>query len=66
LGGGGGGGARNSVGGTNPGGAGGKGVIILRTPDTVALATSFSGTITNPTGFYVYTFNDSGTIKWGL
>jgi hypothetical protein len=61
----GGGGTGNAA--NTAGGAGGKGVVIIRTPDTVALASTWTGaTISNPTGFYVYTFNDSGAIKWGV
>jgi hypothetical protein len=47
------------------GAAGGKGVVIIRTLDTVAIALTTGATLTNPTGYFVYTFNDSGTIKWG-
>jgi hypothetical protein len=58
-------GGQSASGSTN-GGSGGKGIVILRTPDTDALANSVTGaSITFPTGFIVYTFNDSGTIKWG-
>jgi hypothetical protein len=39
--------------------------VILRTPDTVALGLPSGATITQSGGFYIYTFNDSGTIKWG-
>jgi hypothetical protein len=47
------------------GGAGGKGVIILRTPNTNKQATTLTvGTVTNTGGYYIYTFNDSGTIAW--
>ena len=61
--GGGGGGINNA---NNAGSAGGKGVVILRTPDTDSLANSVTGgSITFATGFIIYTFNDSGTIKWG-
>jgi len=60
--GGGGGGSRNTS--ATAGAAGGKGVVILRTPSTSVLATATGANISNPTGYYVYTFNDSGTIKW--
>jgi hypothetical protein len=50
--------------GVNDGGSGGKGVVILRTLDTVATASVTVGTTTYSTGIIVYTFNDSGTIVW--
>jgi hypothetical protein len=64
--GGGGGGAGNNGVFTGAGGAGGKGVVIIRTPNTVAFPTTLTGaSVSSPAGFYVFTFNDSGTIKWG-
>jgi hypothetical protein len=39
--------------------------VILRTPDTFNLALVSGGTTTQTGGYYIYTFNDSGTIKWG-
>ena len=62
LGGGGGGGGENS----SSGAAGGKGVVILRVASNVAVATVTNASISSITGYLVYTFNDSGTIKWGL
>jgi hypothetical protein len=45
---------------------GGSGVVILRYPDTFPLATSTTGspTVTNPTGYRVYTFTASGSITF--
>jgi hypothetical protein len=41
--------------------------VILRTPDTNAFPTTVTGaTVSFATGFFVFTFNDSGTIKWGV
>jgi hypothetical protein len=60
TGGGGGGGGEGQL-----GGDGGKGVVILRTPDTSKLASTVTGaTVSVVSGFYLYTFNDSGTIAW--
>jgi hypothetical protein len=59
--GGGGGGGGNS----GNGGAGGKGLVVLRTSDTTSNATVVNATVTQSGGYYIYTFNDSGTIKWG-
>jgi hypothetical protein len=61
-----GGGGGGSQAATATGSQGGKGVVIFRTPDTDAVALALGAVITNPTGFYVYTFNDSGTIRWGV
>jgi hypothetical protein len=37
----------------------------LRTPNTNKQATTLTvGTVTNTGGYYIYTFNDSGTIAW--
>ena len=51
---------------TAGGGAGGSGVVILRYPDTFPLAASTTGspTVTNPTGYRVYTFTASGSITF--
>jgi hypothetical protein len=65
LGGGGGGGARDDAGGTNAGGAGGKGIVIIRTLDSKLPAIAIGASTTQSGGYYIYTFNDSGTIKWG-
>ena len=63
--GGGGSGASNAGLGSNAGGAGGKGVVILRTLNTNKEATTLTGgTVTNTGGYYIYTFNNSGTIGW--
>jgi hypothetical protein len=36
-------------------------------PNTTAFPTALTGAlVTLPTGFYCFTFNSSGTIKWGL
>ena len=53
-------------GGRDQGMTGGSGVVILRYPDTFALATSTTGspTVTNPTGYRVYTFTASGSITF--
>jgi hypothetical protein len=62
----GGGGGGSASQGSLAGAAGGKGVVIIRTPNTVAFPSTLTGaTVSNPTGFFVFTFNDSGTIKWG-
>jgi hypothetical protein len=47
-------------------GSGGSGVVILRYPDTFALASATTGspTITNPTGYRVYTFTGSGSVTF--
>jgi hypothetical protein len=46
--------------------SGGSGVVILRYPDTFPLASATTGspTITNPTGYRVYTFTASGSITF--
>ena len=48
------------------GGNGGSGVVIIRYPDTFGLASSTTGspTVTNPTGYRVYTFTASGSITF--
>jgi len=46
-------------------GAGGKGIIILRTVDTKLIGITSGATVTQSGGYYIYTFADSGTIKWG-
>jgi hypothetical protein len=38
----------------------------LRTPNTNVIALTTGAIITDVGGYYVYTFNDSGTIKWGV
>jgi hypothetical protein len=50
----------------NSAGSGGSGVVVLRYPDTFGLATSTTGspTVTNPTGYRVYTFTASGSITF--
>jgi len=45
--------------------SGGSGVVILRTEDTKAVGLAIGGSITSSGGYYIYTFNSSGTIKWG-
>ena len=64
--GGGGGGAGETQGGTFTGGAGGSGVVIIRYPDTYPVASGSTGspTVTNPTGYRVYTFTASGSITF--
>jgi len=61
---GGGGGGGDGSGGA--GAAGGSGVVIIRYPDSYQLATSTTGspTVTNPTGYRVYTFTSSGSITF--
>jgi hypothetical protein len=56
------GGVSQIVGGT----AGGSGIVILRYPDTFPAATATTGspTITNPTGYRLYTFTASGSITF--
>ena len=51
---------------TSPlGGAGGKGVVILRTLSSVRTPTTLTvGTLSTSGGYNIYTFNDSGTIEW--
>ena len=61
---GGGGGGTSSIPAGN-GAAGGKGVVIIRHPDTFNAATTLTvGTLTTTAGYHIYTFNDSGTIGW--
>jgi hypothetical protein len=39
--------------------------VILRIPDTVVFPTTLTvGSLTLVSGYYVFTFNDSGTIGW--
>jgi hypothetical protein len=45
--------------------SGASGVVIFRTPDTFAAATVNGALVTQTGGYYIYTFNGSGTIKWG-
>jgi hypothetical protein len=53
------------AGGTGTAKAGGKGVVIIRYPDTFPSATTLTvGTLTTTGGYKIYTFNDSGTIGW--
>jgi hypothetical protein len=40
-------------------------VVIFRTPDTAPVATVNGALVTQTGGFYIYTFNGSGTIRWG-
>jgi len=61
----GGGGGGGGGGGANAAGAGGKGVVIIRHADTQLVGAAIGGTLTQTGGYYIYTFNDSGTIKWG-
>ena len=51
---------------TGTAGSGGSGVVIIRYPDTYPLAASTTGspTVTNPTGYRVYTFTVSGSITF--
>jgi hypothetical protein len=54
---------------TNPkysGGAGGKGVVIVRYPDTfsAASATTGSPTVTVTGGYRIYKFTDTGSITF--
>jgi hypothetical protein len=46
--------------------AGGKGVVILRYPDTFSLASATTGSPTQTTtgGYHIYRFNDSGSITF--
>jgi hypothetical protein len=46
--------------------AGASGVVILRYPDAFPLATATTGspTVTNPTGYRIYTFTASGSITF--
>ena len=66
----GGGGAGASNGSNNyyriSGGSGGSGVVIIRYPDSFPAATATTGspTVTNPTGYRVYTFTGSGSITF--
>jgi hypothetical protein len=61
LGGGGGGAGAPSVPGNSTGGIGGIGVVVIRYPGTVAVATG--GTITYTGGVYVrHTFTTSGSL----
>jgi hypothetical protein len=47
------------------GAAGGSGVVIIRHPNTHSQATTLTvGTVVNSGGYFVYTFNASGTIGW--
>ena len=47
------------------GGNGGKGIVVFRHADTIAAGAAVGATITQTGGFFIYTFNDSGTIRWG-
>jgi hypothetical protein len=39
--------------------------VIVRHPNTYKQATTLTvGTVTNAGGYYIYTFNASGTIGW--
>lgn len=62
----GGGGGGASSGASVGGGNGGKGIIILRYPDTYDPASSTTGspTYTVSGGYRIYKFTDSGTILW--
>jgi hypothetical protein len=66
TGGGGGGSLTNANEAAQAGGAGGSGIVIIRYPDTFQLASSTTGspTVTNPTGYRVYTFTASGSITF--
>jgi hypothetical protein len=59
---GGGGGGGTSTGST-VGGAGGKGVVIIRTLES-AVTAIHTGSLTTSGGYKIYTFNDSGAIGW--
>jgi hypothetical protein len=50
----------------NTSNAGIQGVVAIQYPDTYPLATSTTGspTITNPTGYRVYTWTSSGSITF--
>jgi hypothetical protein len=63
---GGGGGSNGNLGNGTSNGAGGSGIVIIRYPDSfpLALATTGSPTVTNPTGYRVYTFTGSGSITF--
>ena len=63
---GGGGGSNGNLGGGTSNGAGGSGIVIIRYPDSFPLATATTGspTVTNPTGYRVYTFTASGSITF--
>lgn len=61
----GGGGGGGSDGNSRFGAAGGSGVVIIKTLDSVADASTLTGgTKTTPAGYKLYTFNSSGTIGW--
>jgi hypothetical protein len=65
TGGGGGGGSHPSTDINFAGKSGGSGVVIIRYPDTYTFASvTGSPTITNPAGYRVYTFTQSGTISF--
>jgi hypothetical protein len=48
------------------GGAGGKGVVIIRYPDTNSAATATTGspTVTVTGGYRIYKFTDTGSITF--
>jgi hypothetical protein len=64
--GGGGGGTANLVapGSPNAGGNGGKGVVIIRYPDTFANATVSGATLSVTGGYKIYRFTDTGSITF--
>ena len=46
------------------GGSGGKGLVVFRHADTFLPGAAVNATLTQAGGFFIYTFNDSGTIRW--
>jgi hypothetical protein len=62
--GGGGGGGMNQGGTYNASGAGGSGVVLLRYPSTYADAITTGANVTYANGYTIYTFVQSGTIKF--
>ena len=60
----GGGGAGYNASGTYYGSYGGSGVVILRTADTVATASSHTGTLYTTGGYKYYKFTETGSITF--
>jgi hypothetical protein len=49
---------------TNPGGAGGSGIVIIRYPDSYPVATSASVSPTTVGGYRIYIFTANGSITF--